>query len=261
MIDDKLTGFDKELAKIVAKVKKDVELAIAQLPAINGNFDSLKFDEVQLLQINDSIITSLEANGYNDLIANQLGDMRKELTNRVNDLRKAGFEQLGEVRASDLDNLINYNATEFGRVTQDISEKIQTQLAQQILAGSPLEETIPALATTLSSDLKRYSETWMRTAYQQYQQKVEDTLANEIGYGEEEDDEWEYIGAPLQNNSHSECVWALRERKDNIFTTKEKEAFQTGNAYGGQPAPPRYNCQHYFVMSPKDLRDKLSKIK
>lgn len=247
-IDNKAEQFRKDLIPILEEIKKQMEMSLSNFNIKGGKFLIEDYSSSQLIQFNNSFITSLETSGYNDLVGKYLGDARLHLKDRASEFAKI-FPQLGEISPASLDNILKVNATEFSLVSDDIAGRLQTRLTNQVLNGESLVNSIEILNGVLDSDLIRYSETWLRTAYQQYMQKTEDFLGKKIGFGESRDDIWEYVGAPLQSNSHSECIWALRTRATSYFTTKQKEAFQNGTAYVGQPAPPRYNCQHIFIIS------------
>ena len=253
-INEKTKQFEKDLIPILKKIKKDIDLSLANFNIKNGKFTYDKFSDVQLMKFNESFISSLKYSGYNKLVGKYLGKSRKYLTDRIKGL-KTSFPELAEFNVKNLDSIVEINAGEFSLVGQDVAAKLQTRLANQLINGESLKDSTEILSGLLDKSLVRYSSTWLKTSYQRYIQGSEDALSKELGFGSSKDDIWEYVGAPLQKNSHSECVWALQTRRDSIFTTKEKKAFQNGTAYSSQPAPPRYSCQHYFIISSKSLQE------
>jgi hypothetical protein len=220
-IDAKTKQFEKDLIPILKKLKKDIDLSLSSFNIKNGKFTLDKFSNVQLMKFNESFISSLESSGYNKLVGKYLGKSRGYLTDRIKGL-KTSFPELAEFNVKNLDSILKINAEEFNLVGQDIASKLQTRLTNQLINGESLKDSTIILNGLLDKSLVRYSSTWLKTSYQRYIQGSEDALSKELGFGSSKDDIWEYVGAPLQKNSHSECVWALQTRNDSIFTTKEK---------------------------------------
>ena len=124
---------------------------------------------------------------------------------------------------------------------------IHNAITQSVINGSTITQMTNQISGKLGK-FEQYAKTYIVTAKREFIQKTENYVAEKINFGSEKDDIWEYIGAPLQDNSHPECVWAL-EQKENApyFTNAEKEEFESG---GGYPhTEPRWNCQHNFMIT------------
>jgi len=130
-------------------------------------------------------------------------------------------------------------------INMDIAEQLRDQLLLTIVSGGSKDGLLNVADKIIDRAGVNY-ETLYRTYENGYYQLVERELAKELGY----DGLWVYVGAPLQDNSHPECVWVLEERGSVLFTKDEMERFEAGTYPEhliGRSAV-RYNCQHYFVM-------------
>jgi len=262
-IDLKVNQFVQDLALIVNDISKEIPSLLANFSIKNGAFNALDLSTAELNAFNLELLNVINNSGYNALVGDYLGQSREYLADRVNSMQKQYptlKPLMSGVKLSDLDNILLVNAEEFSLITQDISMAVQSKLTRMILGGDSLKNATEELSASLGSSLARYSETWLRTAYQRYIQQSEDFIAETVGFGKNKDDAWDYIGAPLQGNSHTECIWALQTREDSLFSPDQKKDFENGYAFAGQPSPPRYNCQHYFVMSSRSLKKLIDKL-
>jgi hypothetical protein len=129
---------------------------------------------------------------------------------------------------------------------------ITEALYNSVIAGTSNAQLQVVLEKQLDM-FGQYAETYIRTAKREYSQQTEFEIARDAGI---EDVIWEYIGAPLQDNSHEECIWALTEKEHApYFTTAEMEEFQAGG--GLEHTEPRWNCQHIFGITDMTMEEYL----
>ncbi len=124
----------------------------------------------------------------------------------------------------------------------DLINKLKRTLYQDRITGAKNSQILKHIKIDVKKFGKK-ADVYFNTARHQILQRTEDTIAKAIRYI----GAWEYVGAPLVNNSHLECIWAYQNRVNRIFTTKEKDDFIAG--IGAFPhSIPRWNCRHWFVM-------------
>lgn len=244
-----LADFEKGIVQIQKQLLSNIKFTMGDLNLKNGKFLNASDDiKEAILQLNN-IDEALEQSGYYKFIQDEILKQKEYFKIRSGEIQKQ-FKSLGGFDANAVDGFLQAEFITLQDVGTSAANAVKQTLLQSVTTGLDFDEAVNLIASKLDTNLTRYAETWYRTAFNEYTQKVEDNLAEAIGFGDDEDDIWEYMGAPLQDNSHEECIWALTE-KDHcpFFTNEEKEAFETGTAYPGQPSPPRYNCQHKFNIT------------
>jgi len=250
-------AFMKSIEKVQADLLKRIEKELQK----NFTFTANRLEEgdirTAILQL-DNIVKTLDATGFNELIASAVVEQKQYLTLRAAEIKKAVGKVFGGVDQTALNAFLEAEFVSLQNIGESAMMAVKQELLQSILAGRTFDDAVLAIQGQVESKLTRYAETWYRTSFNEYTQRVEDTIAEQIGFGEDEDDIWVFYGAPLQKNSHEECRWAL-EKKEHFpyFTNDEKIAFENGTAYGGQPSPPRYNCQHSFGITNKTYQEYL----
>ena len=141
----------------------------------------------------------------------------------IADLPPSLKKDFGGFSKTTFDSINSLQKLEFNSVGQDGMSEILKVLNGQVAVGASRTQAIKTLKKTLNRNIVRYSETYVETAKNMFNQEVNNKIAKDVGF----DGIWEYIGAPLQANSHLECIWALTKKpKAPYFTTAEKIKFE-----------------------------------
>jgi len=168
----------------------------------------------------------------------------KENAQLVFDFASGNIANLGMIDNKTINGLIQMQWDGIKTVPVQIKENLKNGIYQSILSGRPFSSIVDSIQKQ-SDQLVNRTLTQVRTFKREFAQTIENETAKQIGFGENKDDIWEYLGAPLQDNSHPECVLAVEKQ---YFTNQEKEDFENG--VGEIPhSEPRWNCQHRFVMT------------
>lgn len=178
----------------------------------------------------------VDLQGQGEELSRVVGKHLAEVKNRF-DVVDFDAKTINALLEIDLENVYN--------ITSETAMNIQRSFISNIATGSSVESTLNLVSGMVDKTTAEIG-TLLRTFENTYYQMVEKEVADNINY----DGVWEYIGAPLQANSHAECRWVLSERGSVEFTREEMEAFEAGTYpphLAGRSAV-RYNCQHYFVM-------------
>ena len=243
-------NIEKQTKNIIDFVNKFVAGLNSAAGTINSN-DAMNIAKASVFA--QDLITYLDNNGYGTMI----DEFSQEIISTVNKtLSKArrNNKALNNIKfdKASIQSLIALNATEISDLQGSIASDLKQMIIRAIVIGQPPRQLLESIGKYVDLNFKNKLSTIYNTLENTYQQKTEDILAKQIEF----DGVWEYIGSPLQANSHPECVWALTEKPNApYFTTEEKEQFEAGiipTHLAGRSAI-RYNCQHYFIMVDKKI--------
>lgn len=233
--------FQQKLEEILQDFEKRVSRILMKMDSKGGKIVE---SQAEILLRSKEIKDALKEAGYYNLTNEFLKKNEKIINERKKELEK--YTRIGSIDKNAIKDLTKTHLIGMEEIGRHTAESIRNAILQGTLAGTNKTKLIETIRSEIGK-MSRYAETYYNTAKTQYRQTAEDILAEEIGFGQRKNEMWEYVGAPLQKNSHPECIWALSQRKNPYFTTKEKEDFEAG--VGAFPHPiPRWNCQHYFIM-------------
>ncbi len=250
-----MTDFEKNLAKIMTKLENKIEKFVGKLDSVKGNLTVTKENLSQSVVLYNEIQETLKKAGYGEIVSNTLFDNKNMIKERS--LAVGKFKEMGKFDKTILTNLVNVQYGEIMALEVDAARAVKATLMNQVIAGVSRKDAISMLKKQLDTKLRSYTETYVRTAKQQFTQQVEDEIAKSIDFGKEKNDIWEYAGADLQDNSHDECIWALTSKEHApYFTNAEKEEFEAGGGF--EHTEPRWNCQHNFFITDMTYEEYLS---
>ena len=234
--------FKKDFESFITALDKSINKKLRNIETINdlSVIDNANLERVILIrqEISKAMLS------YDDLVA----DTVKESAKIFDAIKINAKEVLSRSRLGGIDKLtVDAMLKTQNFIMIDIADKFEGEVGRALMAnvmgGVQLEKAVELIGNTTE---KFFNEalTNLRTAKNAFSQNAEYLVADSVGFGEDKDDIWEYLGAPLQANSHPECNWAVPKR---YFTNDERLEFESG---GGFPhTEPRYNCQHNFFMS------------
>jgi len=236
-------SFEQELAKIVKTLESRINKFVDAMAIQDGRFLVKQENFKNATILYNEVMGALRDSGFEDVIGKEMLKSKSIIDERIDAV--STFKEVGKFDKTMLKDLMK---TQFGEVMglgNDAARSVKSVLMQQVISGAQRTEAVNLLKKTLETKLQRHAETLVRTSKNQFTQQVENELAKEVGYGEK--DIWEYAGAPLQDNSHAECIWALTQKEHApYFTNAEKEEFEAGGLF--DHTEPRWNCQHNFFM-------------
>ena len=238
--------FEKNMLKVINEFNKSLVAMVSKLDSVNGKL--LITDNVKnAVLIKKQIGEALKDAGYFDLIKNTVEANEKILDLQMIDIGKRIGSKFGSIDQTTIRALFKMDFTGMQNLADTAMPAISNAIMQSVMVGAPVKKMMEAVEGQLGK-FEGYAKTYLKTAKSQFIQNTEDIIANDIGFGEDKDDIWEYFGAPLQDNSHEECIWAL-ERKPHTpyFTDTERQEFEAGGGYSH--SEPRWNCQHNFLMT------------
>lgn len=245
--------FINAMKQVQKELLREIKAIMGDFSTYGGLIDNSPEEMQRNLILLRNIDQALQKTGFNEAIEDGTIKLRKFLGANL-DQYKGKFKALGQFDETAIDGLIVSKYESLNDIGTDALFQVKQQLINSITIGQSMADATSKISEILDERLKKYAETYYRTAMQEYRQAATNFIADKIGFGEEKSDIWVYVGAPLQENSHDECIWALTQH-GRLFTNEEKKAFERGSAYPGQPAPPRYNCQHEFQISDYTLED------
>jgi hypothetical protein len=235
--------FEKNLQKVVKKLDNKLRDLLAEFDTRAGVLTST--DSSKALLLKRELTQALKDTGYYDLIKDTLKESSVMADIRIKELKDVIGKRFSEIDKTVINGLNKMNYGEMINISETAINSIQNKTMQSVILGLNKANLIKELSGELDK-FQNYAETYITTSKRIYSQTVEDEIADQVGFGEDKDDIWEYVGAPLQNNSHKECIWGVPKR---YFTNDEKIDFEQGNYAGGSFDPMRYNCQHNFQIS------------
>ena len=236
--------FEEELKRMQSGILRDLENYVnSTFKTKNGKYildegTDLTVDMTAKLQ------EVLAENGYYETVNEQLFDFNQEiLANRLGEFPRIAPDFATE----QLDALLRANFETLSGVSANTGNNLKRLLINSLVQNESVSQLAQKFSDELEKNLINHSATLMRTSRRMYYQEIENVIAESI------DDEiiWVYAGAPLQGNSHQECIWALTAKPHTpYFTQAEKEEFEAGTLPAGlDRSAVRYNCQHYFQIT------------
>lgn len=247
VINDQVLTFETNLASIIRAFSSKLNASF-KFTTVKDVIVPIEENFEQVAIIAGELAESLTNAGYYDLVKEFTSNNDDFTVQQIKDMSKR-FKKAktyyGAIEPTTLSSLksMQYNGMADLGVTR--LNTIKSALFQSVLAGTSRETLIANMEKQMQI-LEREATTYLRTAKREYSQQVENQIAKEAGLTEII---WEYVGAPLQDNSHPECRCALEEKEHApYFTQEEKDEFEAG---GGECAhdEPRWNCQHIFGIT------------
>lgn len=245
-INDQMATFSGQMAAVIKSLNRRLNSSLkftteaGKILPIDQNFERVAIIASELAE-------ALEESGYYDLIKQftennddftilQIKEMGKRFKDAETYYGKISGTTLSSLKTMQYNGMADLGLSRLSAIKQTVF--------QSVLAGTSDEILRNNLANNLDQ-LGRYADTYLRTAKREYSQQMENLIATEAGLTEII---WEYIGAPLQDNSHPECIWALEDKPHApFFTQEEKDEFEAGGGYNH--TEPRWNCQHIFGIT------------
>ena len=241
--------FEKQMALVIRRLTRQ----------INKILDKFKTEEGMLLigeNANRTILIAkdlekaLKNSGYYELAEKTLKQNKRLMDLRLGELKDVlNRKRLGGIDTNTLNGLLKMNFEGMQGISASNVAAIRETVFNSVNLGLPVSTLREELVSKLGR-FEQHANTYIRTGKRIFTQQVEDNVAENIKFGEDkEEDFYEYIGAPLQHNSHKECIYVLTQRPDNLFTQAEKDEFDSGMVDGLSFDPMRYNCQHVMAIS------------
>ena len=210
-----------------------------------------KVDEMALaVGMKQEVVRILEEAGYGKVVGKFLAEEKNIVKREIAAMAgrpipmqfaQADVAQIQALQSKELMNLMNLKTG----MARDIQE-ITAQGVMTNMSDGQLAKQIGDITDVQS----RHITTYLRTARNQYIQKLHDISGARYEERTGEEVFWKYIG-PFDNITRDECRRALRKK---YFTTEEKSKFQSGAILGA--AVPRWNCRHSFIEVTKREYDK-----
>ena len=241
--------FEKQMALVIRRLTRK----------INNILDKFKTDDGKLLigeNVNRTLLISrdlekaLRDSGYYELAEKTLKQNKRLMDLRIGELKDVlGRKRLGGIDTTTLNGLLKMNFEGMKGLSAININGIRETIFNSVNLGLPVSTLREELIGKLGA-FEQHAKTYIRTGKRIFTQQVEDNVSDNIKFGEDkEEDFYEYIGAPLQHNSHKECIYVLTQRPDNLFTQAEKDDFDNGIVDGISFDPMRWNCQHMLAIS------------
>jgi len=241
-----IASFEKSFEPFITDLNKSIRAGLRDLDTVNGLIVPDNEALETAIQVRQEISKAIV--DYDVLVEASVKQSKDIFTAiKINARSVLDRQRLGGIDKLTVDALIRSQDI----IMKDISDKFSSELGralnQNVMGGVSLEDTLELIDSKVEA-FANEALTNLRTIKNDFSQNAEDLVAESVGFGDEEDDIWEYIGAPLQDNSHKECIWALTQKPGfPYFTNAERIEFESG---GGFPhTEPRWNCQHNFFMS------------
>lgn len=223
-----ISEFEGELSKVLDRVNR---LSIAQLSALSPD-EILSFNEVWQGILRDA--------GYYDLVDSYI---TVSFDSFYDDTLKA-FEAAGLSTAwsandaQSMDALKTMKRDFFIALGDDAGKSVQKELYRYALADANINEMTQAISESIDNiNLKRYANTYARTAIQEYQQEIIDIRSADIDEGV-----WVYVGVN-DGATRPFCKHVLEE--NTCYTDSEKLKLENDPAR-------EFNCRHRFYKMSKD---------
>lgn len=245
LLEQQTLAFEKEMKKVIRHLEVDIATIIDKFKTVEGVIIP-DANLVRVLTVGNQIETALRNSGYYELAEKALTGNKKLMELEIKNLeRLLGRKRLGEIDSTTINNLLKVKFQ--GMVDQAGLNiiAIKETMFNSVTLGLPMSMLREGLTGKLGR-FKSYANTYIRTSKREFIQTVEDSVADQIGFGEDKDDIWEYLPSLLQSNSHKECIWAVGKR---YFTNAQKIEFEAGGGYSH--SEPRWNCIHYFAITNK----------
>ena len=246
LMQSQIAQFEKDMEKVISRLERQVQKIIDGLEVVDGKYATTASALNNALNVSNDLSQALTDSGYHDLAEKALKQNTKLMNLRHDELKiLLGRDRLGQIDTSTLNALLEMNFTGMTDLGESSIIRIREAIFNSVNLGLPVNQ----LRDELMKDtgiLKHHADTYIRTGKREFAQRVEDNTAEQIGFGEDKDDIWEYSPAITQSNSHKECIWAVDK---SLFTNAEKNEFNSGGLFSH--SEPRWNCVHRFVITNK----------
>ena len=254
LLEQQIVLFEKNMQSVIKKLNRDIAKMVSKLETVNGSL-LITENVSNAVLIKKEIAEALKNSGYFDLAKEAVKKNKELMDLQILDISKRMGERFGKVDANTLRSLFKMDYVGMQNLADTAVPAISNVIMQNVMIGGQYSTMVEQLSGQLGK-FESYANTYLKTAKSQFIQKTEDYVADDIKFGSDKDDIWQYFGAPLQDNSHKECIWALRKKEHRpYFTDRERRTFEAG---GGLPhGEPRWNCQHSFLMTNKTHEDYL----
>ena len=247
--------FETNIKAIIAYISQQLGTALQDLTLIDGIV--ARSNDASYATILGELTRSLESSNLGTLISEDIKQQVNLIYTQIDDIAKIlGKDRLGQIDISTLQGLADLQRGRMLRVQNVLINNLDNLVYHSIVGGAPITELVQAAQMEVEK-FKNEMLTQIRTAKREFIQNVEDNIAEQIDFGIDENDIWEYTGAYIQDNSHDECIFALGQDPFNTgippkygapyFTNEEKIQFEAGGLFPHKE--PRWNCQHYFAIS------------
>lgn len=247
-------SFETEIDSIVERIIADIT-AEFDFEIQDGviAFTDANINKAILLKGNVEAIIS--NSGFYAAVRSAIDDYLDVATSRIGEVKR--MFSLTDLSGFDTQTIRAIQAMDYGKL-QGVAEKFVAGVGDKFVNSVATGQQFSTLLDETVKQAERFKNealTQMNTMQNVFRQNLEDKLAEEIGF--DDTNVWEYMGAPLQANSHKECIWALTQKAAApYFTNEEKEEFERG----GGPltivhGEPRWNCQHNFFMTSLTLKE------
>ena len=244
VMEEQIIQFEKDMAKVIRRFELQVQKIIDGLQIIDGKMATTASALNDALNVSKDLEKALRDSGYYELAEKALKQNTKLMNLRHDELKVLlDRARLGGVDKSTLNALLRMNFDGMTGLAETSLIRIREAVYNSVNLGLPVN----VLRNELMNDtgiLRHHADTYIRTTKREFAQRVEDDVAEQIGFGEDKDDIWQYSPSITQVNSHKECIWAVGKK---YFTNAEKEEFNAGGGYGHKE--PRWNCVHRFVIT------------
>jgi len=246
-IDTQINEFNVELDSVIDDILFETEDYLSRFVIEEGSIIPHK-NYSKLTNFKSFFTKTVTAAGFYT-VGESVINGHKQLYNEVKKITaKTLGKKIPDININIVQSLQKLDYSKYGNLADELINAIDTVVKQDVQNGQLYKTMIDNIRKQLGKFQFR-AETYVRTVKKDFTQTIQNELARKIKFGKDDNDLWEYFGAPLQSNSHDECVWALRTRPNPYFTQAEKDEFLRG---GGYPhSEPRWNCQHIFVMTDK----------
>ena len=243
--------FNRDLKKVLKRYTTIVVESLEKLSIEDGLIGQLDNADkgARYLKVFEN---GLEESGYYSLTEKALkanNILYTEAVKRAGDT--LGRQRFNGVSQKRINKMLKVDFQGMSNLGDTNITAIHNKLLEAIRDGKKRRVLVKELKGEINK-FQNHAETYIKTSRREYAQLTEDEIAKSVGFGDEKDDIWEYIGAPLQDNSHKECIWVF-EVHGVLFTNKEKIEFESGGLF--PHTEPRWNCQHNFFISAQDFED------
>jgi len=240
------TALDKSIREITAEV-----MAVADFDIEDGIIAFTHENIDKAILIKSQLPGIIKKAGYFETVAKALDDYIAIATERTSAVK--GLFDVTSLSGFNKTAIKAIQAMDYSKL-DGVADKFIVGVGEKFINSVATGKQLPTLIDETikqAENFKNEALTQLNTMQNVFRQNLEDQLAEEVGFGEDADDVWVYQGAPLQANSHKECIWALTKKAGSpYFTDEEKREFERG---GGvltiQHSEPRWNCQHNFFMT------------
>ena len=237
-------SFEKNMKQVLKNLQAEIE-AMLTFDVANGDIIPSDKNFSRALTIQNKLLKAMQESGYNDLIEQSIKDNNKILKAVRDDIKDVlDRKRIVTIDTDVLKSLQKMEGSQMVNVAEKFIAGTDTAVMNNVINGTQLNKLI----TTVMKQSEKFSGEallQMDTIKNEYLQYSQNNIAEQIGFGEDKDDIWEYTGSPLQDNSHKECIWALREKTHRpYFTNKQKMDFESGRypAHLRGRSAIRYRC-------------------